>query len=202
MPASAGVTIDVGTGDGRAALAMARRDPDRLVIGLDADAASMRTSARRAARRKDGLPNAAFVVAAIESVPADLRGVADRVTVHFPWGSLLRGLLAGDGVVIWNLGALCAPGAELVALWSVADRDLATLGSAPALPDENRLAATGLEVRELRPATTAEVAATHSTWAKRLRAGVDRPVTFLRAVRDEAGPSLGRSVQPDAPSCR
>ena len=70
---------------------MARRDPDRLVIGLDADAASMRTSARRAARQKDGLPNAAFVVAAIESALADLRGVADRVTVHFPWGSLLRG---------------------------------------------------------------------------------------------------------------
>jgi 16S rRNA (adenine(1408)-N(1))-methyltransferase len=162
---------------------MARDDPDRLVIGLDADASSMRTSARRAARREGGLPNAAFVVAAIESVPADLRGVADRVTVYFPWGSLLRGLLSVEGAVIPNLSALCASGAELVVLWSIAERDLATLGPVPTLPDESRLAATGLEIRELRPATTAEVAATHSSWAKRLHAGVDRPVTLLRAVR-------------------
>jgi 16S rRNA (adenine(1408)-N(1))-methyltransferase len=180
---------------------MAREEPDRLVIGLDADAASMRTSARRAARRKDGQSNAAFVVAAIESVPADLCGVADRVTVYFPWGSLLRGLLAGDGVVS-NLGALCANGAELTALWSVTDRDLASLGPVPRLPDEGSFEAVGLEVCELRPATKAEVGATHSTWAKRLRAGVDRPVSLLRAVRHSPAPRSSQPVQPDAPSCR
>jgi hypothetical protein len=41
----------------------------------------------------------------------------------------------------------------------------------------------GFDVHELRQASAEEVASTGSTWAKRLRAGIDRPVTLLRAVR-------------------
>ena len=42
------------------------------------------------------LPNALFVVAAAERVPAELHGLADELTILFPWGSLLRGALALD----------------------------------------------------------------------------------------------------------
>jgi hypothetical protein len=67
------------------------------VIGIDANAASMADASRRAARpvKRGGLPNALFVVAAAENLPSELGGWAEAVTVHFPWGSLLRGLLAG-----------------------------------------------------------------------------------------------------------
>ena len=44
-------------------------------------------------------------------------------------------------------------------------------------------AAAGFEFRDLRPATVAEIDATGSSWAKRLRAGVDRPAMILSAVR-------------------
>ena len=46
----------------------------------------------------------------------------------------------------------------------------------------------GLRLVEARAATPAEVRASGSTWAKRLRAGTERPVTLL-AVR--AAPATG-----------
>jgi 16S rRNA (adenine(1408)-N(1))-methyltransferase len=48
-------------------------------------------ASRRAAgpARKGGLDNALFVLAAAEAPPAELWALAARVTVLFPWGSLL-----------------------------------------------------------------------------------------------------------------
>jgi 16S rRNA (adenine(1408)-N(1))-methyltransferase len=148
-------------------------------MGVDANAAGMGEAARRSRR----LPNAAFVVAAAESLPDDLAAVADRVTVQFPWGSLLRGILCAEGPVLANLARIAAPGATLSVLWSVTDRDRATLGPVPTRPTEEPFAAAGFEFRDLRPATVAEIDATGSSWAKRLRAGVDRPAMILSAVR-------------------
>jgi 16S rRNA (adenine(1408)-N(1))-methyltransferase len=172
----------------------ARTDPSRLVIGIDANTAAMRSAARRA----KGLPNAAFVVAAAESLPDDLAGVADRVTVQFPFGSLLRGILCADGPVLANLARIAAPGATLTVVWSVVDRDRAAIGpEVPLRPSEERFAAVGLDIRALRPASPAELSSTGSTWAKRLGAGADRPVTLLRAVRRER-----TLVQNETASCR
>jgi 16S rRNA (adenine(1408)-N(1))-methyltransferase len=62
------VALDLGTGDGRHVLALARARPDTLVIGVDANAAGMAEASRRAARRGT-LPNALFAVAAAEHPP-------------------------------------------------------------------------------------------------------------------------------------
>jgi hypothetical protein len=40
-----------------------------------------------------------------------------------------------------------------------------------------------MRLLEARPATADEIAAADSSWAKRLRAGVDRPVRSISAVR-------------------
>ena len=74
---------------------------------------------------------------------------------------------------------LLAPGAEATALVSVIPHD----GLPPVPPPEELAAAYarhGLELADARPATPAEVAASHSSWAKRLRAGRARPVVLLR----------------------
>ena len=73
----------------------------------------MATASRRAAARpsRGGLPNALFVVAAVEATPAELDGVADLVTVHFPWGSLLRGLLGADPAIMSSLTRVLRPSA-------------------------------------------------------------------------------------------
>src|SRR4051794_36187784 len=117
--------IDVGAGDGRAALAVAAAEPTTLVVGLDADAASMAEASRRAARavRKGGLPNALFLVAAAERPPAELCGLAQLITVQLPWGSLLRGCLGFDAAVATGIAALLAPDATLVLLLAPAHRD-------------------------------------------------------------------------------
>ncbi len=73
-----------------------------------------------------------------------------------------------------GLAQLLAPGATATALVSVVPRD-----GVPAIPQPAALAAAyarhGLRLVEVRAATAAEVAASGSSWAKRLRAGRERP---------------------------
>jgi 16S rRNA (adenine(1408)-N(1))-methyltransferase len=179
------VSVDLGTGDGRCVLHAARADPRRLVIGIDANAASMRRSSRRAADRSGGVPNAVFIVSSVESLPRDLAGVADRVTVSFPWGSLLQGLVTGDPGILDKMSDLCAVGAEVTVIWSITARDVAAIGTVS--PEPRMLVAAfdraRLTVDELRPATCADVEASHSSWAKRLNVPAARPATLLRARR-------------------
>jgi 16S rRNA (adenine(1408)-N(1))-methyltransferase len=111
-----------------------------------------------------------------------LYGLAGSLTGNFPWGSLLRGALGHDDAVLAGLARLLAPGARGAVLVSVVPRD-----GVPAMPPAAELAAAyarhGLELAEARPATAEEVAASASSWAKRLHAGQARPVTLLRIVR-------------------
>jgi 16S rRNA (adenine(1408)-N(1))-methyltransferase len=174
-------------------LATAAAHPDRLVVGVDANAAGMTAASRRAAAKpsRGGLPNALFVVAAAEALPAELEGVADLVTVHFPWGSLLRGLLGADPATMTGLSRVLRPGGTLQLLVSSMARDRG-VGVAPIQAATLRaLAASyatwGLAVTQLRPATVADVAAAHSSWGKRLGAGTRRPAWLLRAQLAPAG---------------
>jgi 16S rRNA (adenine(1408)-N(1))-methyltransferase len=172
------VAVDLGTGDGRAVLATAAGQPDTLAIGVDANAAAMADSSRRAWRR-DALANALFAVAAAERPPEPLHAMAGSLTVNFPWGSLLRGLLGENDAVLAGVARLMAPGAEGAVLLSVVPRD-----GTPPVPPRVSLAANyarhRLDLVEMRPATPEEVAASGSSWAKLLRAGRERPVTLIR----------------------
>ena len=174
-------------------LAAAKAEPERLVVGVDASPAAMAEASRRAARPagRGGLTNAVFIVAAAEALPAGLDGLADRVTVHFPWGSLLRGLLAADPAVLGGLARVMGPGATLSMMVSATAHDR---GAGVEPIGEPALAALagpyrhqGLTVTEVRPATPAEIAATRSTWARRLGAGTRRPAWVLEAQRDGVG---------------
>lgn len=160
----------------------AARDEATLAIGIDADAGGLGDGWRKAAR--SGLPNALFVLAAAERLPAELVGVADLVTVHFPWGSLLRGIREADPCVIGNLAAVARPGAELRLLLSVAPRDGLPpfdAGDVRRLADPYR--SLGLDLLEARPASAREIADTRSSWAKRLQAAERREVTLARFRR-------------------
>jgi 16S rRNA (adenine(1408)-N(1))-methyltransferase len=194
------VTIDVGTGDGRAVVAAAA-DPRTLAIGLDANAAAMAEVSRRAAGSagKRGSPNAVFVLAAAETSPAELAGIAGLVTVRFPWGSLLRGCLGADDAVAAGVAALLAPDGSLELLLAPSARD--GLDGLPVEPAsivdaaERAFRGAGLELVAGRAATPDEVRASGSTWARRLgaarrhrdaagaAAAPDRPVTFVRLRR-------------------
>ncbi|WP_444980711.1 class I SAM-dependent methyltransferase [Nocardia xishanensis] len=182
------VQIDLGTGDGRAVLAAAIAAPERLVIGVDANAAGMSEVSRKAARGK--LANTLFVVAAAERLPRELDGVADLVTVYFPWGSLLRGILTADPVILAGLARVMKPGASLSILVSVTEHDRSS-GLSPI--DERDLrglaepfAAQGLTITGVTSATAADIADTGSSWGKRLGAGSQRDAWRLAARRPDA----------------
>ncbi len=102
--------------------------------------------------------------------------------MHFPWGSLLRGVLGDDDAVLAGMAAMLAPSGEGSVLLSVIPRD-----GVPAVPPIDELEAAyerhGLSVVESRCASAEEVASSHSSWAKRLKAAASRPVTKLRLRR-------------------
>ena len=150
----------------------------------------MAESSLRAARPgpKGGLPNAIFLVAAAEQLPADLAGVADEVQVLFPWGSLLRAALALPEAAGASAGlaGLARPGGLFRVLLSVDPRDSLTIepltdvdGGAIA----ERWAIHGLDLLAFQQATTDEIAASGSSWARRLGAGRDRRVWRLDLAR-------------------
>jgi 16S rRNA (adenine(1408)-N(1))-methyltransferase len=189
--------VDLGAGDGRYVLARAAAEPTTLVLGIDASRDLLLPAAVRLSRtaRRGGPANARFVVAAAEALPHELDGLIDELTIHFPWGSLLRGLLVPEAGVLAGLARLLRPGACATALVSLVPRD-----HRPDLPELEpsqcaRLApayaAHGLCLVDWRPAGPAEVAAAHSTWAKRLGAGRDRPVWRLALRRTPQSAASG-----------
>jgi 16S rRNA (adenine(1408)-N(1))-methyltransferase len=155
--------MDLGTGDGRHVLARAAAEPDELVVGVDANAASMADASRRAGRH--GLRNAVFLAADAAVLPDGLAGFAHELTIHFPWGSLLLAAARAEH----TLARLPAPGGRLRLLLSASPDDaaagLAHL-DARVLADAYRRA--GLRVMTSRAAGLGEAVAAHSSWGKRL----------------------------------
>jgi 16S rRNA (adenine(1408)-N(1))-methyltransferase len=198
------VIVDLGTGDGRAVLAAGAAEPRSLIIGVDANAASMAEASRRAARSpaKGGVPNALFVVAAAEALPSELAGLADEVRILFPWGSLLHGVLGLDDRAAAGIASLPRSGATISAILSITDRDGIDGLRAIDRASLERLARAhggrGLELASAREASVDEVLATRSTWGRRLLAGAtDRPVWQLDFAREPASDGRNRDLRYD-----
>jgi 16S rRNA (adenine(1408)-N(1))-methyltransferase len=177
-------------------LAEVLADPDAFVLGIDADARAMADASRRLSRAHPGTgpdPRRAwFLAAGVERLPAELDGLADRVTVRFPWGSLLRGALGLDAAATASIARLVAPDGRLELTLSVVGRDARAVTGLHGDLDAAALGRTaaafaehGLALEAAAPLDAADVVSLHSTWARRLRAGADRPawrVTFSRPV--------------------
>jgi 16S rRNA (adenine(1408)-N(1))-methyltransferase len=101
--------LDLGAGDGRFVLDTARANPHTWLVGLDACRENLRDASRRAPA------NALFVIANALALPSELDGCFDRISINFPWGSLLRGLLEGDPRLLGGLRRAARPGAQIEA---------------------------------------------------------------------------------------
>jgi 16S rRNA (adenine(1408)-N(1))-methyltransferase len=179
------VAIDLGTGDGRLPFTRARLEPQRLFVGLDANADAMREYSGRALRSR--LDNVLFVRAAVEALPWELAGLADQVTVVLPWGSLLAAVARPDVTRLRAIRTLCCPGAVLdVVLAFDPERDrteLARLGLRPL--DTSLLVAAhadaGFQITAVRSVAHQDLARWPSTWARRLTHAHPRQVIQLTA---------------------
>jgi hypothetical protein len=192
------VSLDLGTGDGRLPYSLGRERPHRLFIGIDANAAGLRRLSGRAAR--EPLGNVIYVRASVDVLLPELAGVADRVTVVLPWGSLLAAVARPSVPALAGIRMLCQPEASLSVVLSVADRDLhegRRLGLPPL--DGGHLqdlamgyAAAGFTVTSVRQLDFDQLAAWPSTWARRLAHGQPRPV-FQVDARARIGHRHARS---------
>ncbi|WP_375497859.1 methyltransferase domain-containing protein [uncultured Jatrophihabitans sp.] len=173
------LVVDLGTGDGKHVLAVARAHPDTLVVGVDASPDAMRKTAFRAAQKpaRGGTPNAMFVWASAEQLPPELDGI-DELHALMPWGSLLRTLtLTEQSNALLSVGERCRTGATfLITLNLHAWRPpVPEVGDAPEpTPDSARtdLAVeyekAGWHLDDVHYADDAELAAYGTSWTKRL----------------------------------
>jgi methyltransferase family protein len=193
------VLIDVGTGDGRYALHVARTCPTWFAVGVDASRENLRRASRKA------LPNALYVIANAFALPGELGGMASKVTINFPWGSLLTALLDGEPLLVEGLLALARPGATLeVRLNAGALAEAGYALESGGARIRQALDEGGFEVAcDLPRLDARELRQCPTTWAKRLAYGRDRHAVCLRAmlasetkVREEAHMASVRYTRP------
>lgn len=186
---------DIGAGDGKYAVRLARSRGDAVVVAIDAEATRLRDSARRLRGRAPD--NLYFWVGSLdEPIPA-AEGLFDEIHVVLPWGSLLAGMLGDDETVLGNVLRLGRPGARLMSVlnqrpWREGHHDRRTEHlPSPSDPGIEARVRALLERRGWRLASWAPMAGSdarriESSWARRIASS--QPPEFLRyeAVRGDA----------------
>jgi len=188
-----GIIIDIGTGDGLFVYQAARQNPNKFYIGIDANPTPLRKVSEKIHRKpqKGGAPNVLFIQSSVEDLPGELDGVADEVHIHFPWGSLLAAVATGAADALSNLRRICSTGALLeIVLGLDPSRDAAELERLQLKPVDVAFIDTvlgplylsaGFEIVERGILPEAEWTKFHTTWAKRLKSGKSRLLTYIIA---------------------
>jgi 16S rRNA (adenine(1408)-N(1))-methyltransferase len=186
-----GIVIDIGTGDGRFVSAMAKRTPNKFFIGIDANVKPLEKPSMKATRKpnKGGLPNVMFVQAAVEALPAELDGVADEIHVHYPWGSLLRGVATGDPDVLASLRRIAAPKCLLEVVIGIdPERDRTELDrlGIQDISDKHvrgelteKYESAGFAIKEHGELDGSEWTALETSWARKLQINANRRALYL-----------------------
>jgi 16S rRNA (adenine(1408)-N(1))-methyltransferase len=127
----------------------------------------------------------------VEALPLELGGVADRVTVILPWGSLLAAVVRPSAKVLRGVRTLCRPGARLtIVLAPHPGRDVGEttrLGIPSMEPDSltgalgEAYADAGFDLVRVRTLDTRQAAQWPSTWTCRLAHTGDRPFVEIEA---------------------
>ena len=172
------VHVDLGTGDGAYALHVARSEPCTAVFGLDTNLDHLRGS------RKRHPHNLRFVASDALRYPVETLPVAGLVTINFPYGSILRGLVEADPGLLARLDHLLGTNGRLVI------RVNASALTATGLDPDTGPGDIAATVRHLagtrvvsRPMTREELRSFPSAWAKRLGFGRDTVAWQIEARR-------------------
>jgi 16S rRNA (adenine(1408)-N(1))-methyltransferase len=109
------IHIDLGTGDGLFAWRLAKEFPQKAVIGIDAAKDSLKEASSRAVKKpsRGGTPNAIFLCDNVLEMDNTFEGLADCVSVNFPWGSLLQAVIIPFPEFVSKMASLLKMGGEL-----------------------------------------------------------------------------------------
>ncbi|HEX2996248.1 MAG TPA: class I SAM-dependent methyltransferase [Anaerolineales bacterium] len=169
------VHLDLGTGDGRYVRTLAAGNPDWLVIGVDACRENLR------AHSQAKLQNMLFIIAAAQSLPRELNGWVSHLTINFPWGSLLEGLLRGDPALLNGIASACRATASIdLRLNGGALSEAGTTLEAGTEMIHANLLRAGWQIAPPAPMNARELRSFPSTWAKRLAFGRDPRAMALK----------------------
>lgn len=173
------IMLDLGTGDGQFVRHMAERHPEHFFIGMDACRENLRANSQRK------LPNALFVIANAQAIPLELHGLASRVTINFPWGSLLTSLLNGASSFLNGLEAVTHPGARMEVHLNADAVAAAGWELEPGADRVERvLKEAGWRTRSSACMDAQELRSIPTTWAKRLAFGRDPRAIRLSLQRE------------------
>ena len=177
------VCVDIGTGDGKRLYRVAKADPDTLYIGIDPVRENMLDTAKKSAKKpeKGGLKNLLLVIGAVEKLPTELDGLADEVTVYFPWGSLLECVVKPVDSSMEQIHRIARSGAEFTFITTyqtsyeageIEKRQLPELSlSYFETEHAERLRGLGFVTESVTELTAEDVQALGTQWAKRLGTG-------------------------------
>jgi 16S rRNA (adenine(1408)-N(1))-methyltransferase len=172
------ITLDLGTGDGRFVRTLAERQPASFVIGVDACRENLREHSRT------NLPNMLFVIACARELPCEFEGLFSHITINFPWGSLLEGLLACDARLMYGLASVSGPNAQIEI--HLNGGALAEAGSnlenGAGIIYEN-LSRCGWDLKHPHLMDQEVLKRFPTTWARRLAHGRDPSAVILRGRR-------------------
>ena len=186
------VLLDVGAGDGRFVRQMALSHPGWYAIGVDLCRDNLRDTSRADRHAPD---NALYLIADALALPEALANCATQITINFPWGSLLTGLLEGHAGLLAGLArsaqrpdATIEVRLNLEALAGASGASGANAGHAEACAAQIRrhLRAAGFEMARPRPLDAAALKDCPTTWAHRLAFGRN-PHAILLAGTWEGG---------------
>lgn len=161
-------------------------------MATDLNSDALRTSAARAARKpqRGGISNLICIAEPVEVLAKELPGIANRLSIVLPWGSLLRGIALPDPMLLGNLRCLSAENATIEIVFSHDERRDA--GQADRLGfariDESHVRQTLAEAYEracfrviaIDTINQAELRHYETAWASRLAFGKPRTVWRLR----------------------
>lgn len=112
------LVMDLGCGDGKFAYNYALKNPNTLVLAIDSDKRQMERVSYKASRKpaKGGLNNVKYIWSSVENLPKEISGLADKVFINFPWGSLLAGTIKAQPEFLEVFSRLLRPDGELYIL--------------------------------------------------------------------------------------
>lgn len=176
------VAIDLGTGDGNYVYGEALKNPDTLYIGIDPSAKQMQVFSKKALRKK--LENILFVIGSIEVFPNDFDIKADKVTVNFPWGSLMEKIVRCEDDTVLFFKKLLKPGGKLEFIFGYSEDLEPTETSRLELPEINegyveqniipKFEKSGFKLTGFAQLSHEEIKNTQTTWSKKLAFNKER----------------------------
>jgi len=102
------ICLDLGTGDGKFPYNEAKKDPKTLFLGVDICPQAMCEISIKAAKKpaRGGVSNVGLIYSTVEDLPQFLVNVADKITINYPWSSLLRDLISPKKTILQRIGQL------------------------------------------------------------------------------------------------